>query len=126
MDAAPGWPRDIGRPCPGSEGRRRQQREGQDIGRATLAHVLGVQRGELPIVGQDHPERGGRRRGDRVEGRGRDTRDLGRGKDARDAMTDVDVDPPSADVDRPRHDAEEPPSPDARRRDSSSTTVFWG
>ena len=41
---------------------RRQEREGEDVGRAVLAHVGGVQAGQLGVVGQEQAHRGRLRR----------------------------------------------------------------
>ena len=40
------------------EGRRRQEREGEHVGRAVLAHVGGVQLGQLGIVAEGQRDRG--------------------------------------------------------------------
>ena len=96
-----------------------------------LPRCVGVEPGQLGVVGQDQPDRGRRRRA----GRRRAPRAIARAsaRHRRPATATpsrtVEVDPPRRDVDRPGHDAPRagsPPPPPAARRDSSSTTLFCG
>ncbi len=132
IDTTSGWPRDGGHG--GSRGERRgwQQREGQDVRRSHVTHVLEVQRGQLRIVSEDQAYRRWRRSIDRIERHRDGARQTGRRCRGADAIAHVDVDPPRSVVDRPGHETgRSPPAPAdppaaLARRDSSSTTVFWG
>ena len=74
------------------EGGRRQEGEREDVGRADLAHVRGVQLGQLRIVAERQRDGGLGRRTGGVEGGGEVPRQLGVREEVGNAVTARDVD----------------------------------